>query len=155
VLQSKSSNGKCAKPHTVAASNDRDHLTRSLLLLLVHVTYICVLLFAHIPFVVNRTFNTTSTERLQQRPLLFAVNRTYRTFFLWMLHLAPLSHPSQSTTLLRLESPGGKYAKLHTVAASNNRDPTSYSFCFYSFATHIYIWQRWSRSGLLVGYPAG
>jgi len=25
-----------------------------------------VLLYAHIPFVVNRTFDTTSTERLQQ-----------------------------------------------------------------------------------------
>jgi len=50
--------------------------------LLVHVTYICVLLFAHIPFVVNRIFNATSTERLQQCPLPFAVNRTNRTFFL-------------------------------------------------------------------------
>jgi len=51
----------------------------------------------------------------QQRPLLFPVNRTYRTFFLWRLHLAPPSHPGQSTTLLWLESPGGKYAKLLTL----------------------------------------
>jgi len=81
-----------------AASNNRpDEIT---LLLLVHVTYICVLLFAHIPFVVNRTFNAISTERLQQRPLLFAVNHTYRTFFLWRLPLTPPSHPGQSTTLL-------------------------------------------------------
>jgi len=34
-------------------------------LLLVRATYIWVLFFAHIPFVVNRTFNATPTERLQ------------------------------------------------------------------------------------------
>jgi len=45
------------------------------LLLLVHATYIWVLFFMHIPFVVNRTFNTTLTERLQQYiyPLLVHV----------------------------------------------------------------------------------
>jgi len=52
------------------------------LLLLVGDTYICVLLFAHILFVVNRTFNATPTERLQQHTLLFAMNHTCRTFFL-------------------------------------------------------------------------
>jgi len=35
------------------------------LLLLVYATYILVLFFAHIPFVVNHTFNATLTERLQ------------------------------------------------------------------------------------------
>jgi len=90
--------GKRAKLHTVAASNNRDHPTRSLLssplvsaincslvsqalleathqdhsiginlLLLARATYMWVLCFAHIPFVVNRTFNATPTERLQQR----------------------------------------------------------------------------------------
>ena len=34
-------------------------------LLLVRATYILVLFFSHIPFVVNRTFNATPTERLQ------------------------------------------------------------------------------------------
>jgi len=33
------------------------------LLLLVHATYLWVLFFAHILFVVIRTFNTTPTER--------------------------------------------------------------------------------------------
>ena len=58
----------CAqKLHTVAASNNRDHMPWSLLLL-VHTThiYIWVFFFAHIPFVVNRTFNAMPTERLQQ-----------------------------------------------------------------------------------------
>ena len=37
----------------------------------------------------NCNFNSTPTEMLQQQPLLFAMNRTYRTFLLWRLHLAP------------------------------------------------------------------
>jgi len=73
--------GKCTKHHTVAASNNRDHLMRSLLLL-VRATYILVLFFAHIPSVVNYTFNATATERLQQHPLLSTTNHTDRTFFL-------------------------------------------------------------------------
>jgi len=40
-----------------------------ILLLLVHATYIWVLFFAHIPFVVNRTFNATPMETLQQLQL--------------------------------------------------------------------------------------
>jgi len=40
VFLSKSSNGKCAKLHTVTASNNRNQPTRSLLLLLVRATYI-------------------------------------------------------------------------------------------------------------------
>ena len=68
--------------------------------LLVRATYIWVLFFEHIPFVVNRTFNVTPTERLQQHPLLFTTKRTDRTFFLWSLHLARPSHPGHSTILL-------------------------------------------------------
>jgi len=86
------------------------------LLLLVHVTCICVLLFANIPFVANRTFNATSTERLLRRPLLFAVNAPIAHSFcecctwhhLHILFKAPLCCD------WKLESPGGKYAKLHT-----------------------------------------
>ena len=54
----------CAKLHTVAASNNRDHPTRSLYYSLFgpH-TYIFVL--HHIPFMVNHTINATPPERLQ------------------------------------------------------------------------------------------
>ena len=38
------------------------------LLLLVRATYIWEFCFVHIPFVVNRTFNATPAERLQQHP---------------------------------------------------------------------------------------
>ena len=43
------------------------------LLLLVRATCIWVLFFAHIPFVVNRTFNATPAERLQQGASPFLV----------------------------------------------------------------------------------
>ena len=42
-----------------------DHSIGITLLLLVCATYIWVLFFQHIPFVVNRTMNATPTERLQ------------------------------------------------------------------------------------------
>jgi len=48
----------------------------------------------------SQTFNATLTEKLQQHPLVFAMNGTYCTFFLWTLYLAPPSHPGQSTTFL-------------------------------------------------------
>jgi len=48
-----------AKLRTVAASNNRDHALQSLLLLLIHTTYIMVLFFTRIPFVVNHTINAT------------------------------------------------------------------------------------------------
>jgi len=68
VLRSGSPSGMCAKLHTAAASNNRDHAPRSLYYCLFapHI-YIWVLLFAHIPFVVNWTFNATLTERLHLR----------------------------------------------------------------------------------------
>jgi len=57
--------GMCAKLRTVAAINNKDHAPQSLLLLLVRATYIMVLFFTHIPFVVNHTINATPPERLQ------------------------------------------------------------------------------------------
>jgi len=63
------------------SKQDRDHASQSLLLLLARLTYIMVLFFAHIQFVVNYTINATPPERLQQHPLLFTTNRTDRTFF--------------------------------------------------------------------------
>jgi len=44
----------------------RASTSQSLLLLLARLTYIMVLFFAHIPFVVNHTINATPPERLQQ-----------------------------------------------------------------------------------------
>jgi len=69
-LRSEISSGTCAKLRTVAASNNRDHPTRSL-----HRDHSIIacwrhihvfLFFAHIPFVMNHTINATPPERLQQ-----------------------------------------------------------------------------------------
>jgi len=51
----------CAKLRTVAASNNRDHASQSLLLLLARATYIMVLFFTHILFVVSHTINATQS----------------------------------------------------------------------------------------------
>ena len=65
LFQLESPSGKCTKLHTVAASNNSSHAMITLLLL-VRATYIWVLFFTHIPFVVNHTFDATPTESLQQ-----------------------------------------------------------------------------------------
>jgi len=59
----------CAKFRTVAASNNRDHARNFSYQLLARATYIMVLFFTHIPFVVNHTINATPLERLQQQKL--------------------------------------------------------------------------------------
>jgi len=95
--------------------------------------YLCVALCAH-PNCAhpNRTFNTTSTERLQQRPLLFAVNRVYRTFFFLKLHL---------TKHWRQVCKASHFGKATIeIQKSNNRDPTSWSFYFCCWRHILYIW---------------
>jgi len=109
------------------------------LLLLVRATYIMVLFFTQILFVVNHTINATPPERLQQHPL-FTTNRTDRILFVWRLHPARPSHPGHSTILLRSEIPSGMCAKLCTAATSNNRDHASQSLLLLlARATHIYF----------------
>jgi len=66
LLRSEIQSGTCAKLRTVAASNNRVHASQSLLLLLARATYMTVLFFVHIPFVVNYTINATPPERSQQ-----------------------------------------------------------------------------------------
>ena len=55
-----------APSFTLAASNNRDDLTRSLnyCLFTPHINNIWVSFYAHIPFVVNNTFNALPTDRL-------------------------------------------------------------------------------------------
>jgi len=65
LLRSEIPSSSCAKLRTVAARNNRDHTSQSLLLLLARATYIMVLFFAHIPLVVNHTINATPPERFQ------------------------------------------------------------------------------------------
>jgi len=137
MLQSEILSGMCAKFRTVAGSNNRVHMPCSLYYCL-FAPHICmVLFFTYIPFEVIHTINATPPERLQQHPLLFATNRTDRTFFVWRLNTARPSHPGHSTILLQSEIPSGMCAKLRIVAASNNRDHARNLFC-YCFSCNIY-----------------
>jgi len=81
LLRSESLSSKCAKLQIVATIEItlQDH---SIIACLHHIYCIWVLFFTHIPLMVNRTFNTTPMEKLQQHPLLFKTNRIDRMFFL-------------------------------------------------------------------------
>jgi len=58
ALRSESPSGKCAKLHTVATTNNRDTCRNHSIIACSHHIYM-VLFFAHIPFMVNRTFSAT------------------------------------------------------------------------------------------------
>jgi len=60
----------CAKLNTAAASNNRDHVSQSVFLLLARATYIMVLFFVHISFMVNHTFNTNANVKVATVQLL-------------------------------------------------------------------------------------
>jgi len=102
------------------------------LLLLVRATYIWVLFFMHILFVVNRAFSTTPAKWLQQRPLQFATNHIDCTFFLWRLSYSTTFTSWSQHHFLVIGKP-----KHHTVAASNNRDHMPRSLYYCLFAPHI------------------
>ena len=139
VLWSERSNGKCAKLHTVTASNNRDHQTRSLYYCLFapHIYGCCSSHTSRTWWIAQST--QTPTESFQQHPLLFTTNRTDPTFFfegcswhhLHILVTAPLC--------LQSESPNGKCTRLHNMTAGNNRDHTSCSFILCLFVPHIYV----------------
>jgi len=65
LLRSESPSGMCAKLHTVAASNNRDHTPQSLYYcwFVPHVLYV-VLFLAHILFMGNSAFSVMPAERL-------------------------------------------------------------------------------------------
>ena len=76
VAIGESPSDKCEKLHTVATSNNRDNTSCSLdYCLFAPRIYGC-----YSSLVVNRTFNATPTERLQQHPLLF-YNETHARSF--------------------------------------------------------------------------
>jgi len=146
LLRSEIPSSICAKLRTVAARNNRVHMPWSLYYCLFAPRICMVLFFTHIPFVVNHTIKATPLERLQLHPLLFTTNCTDRTFFVRRLNSARPSHPGHSNILLRSEIPSGICAKLHTVAARNNRVnmPWSLYYCLFAprtcmilFFTHI------------------
>jgi len=84
---------------------------------------------SHIQRNVNRDIATTSPY----------YNESHRSpVLLWRFHLPWPSHPGRSTILLQSVRLSSKCAKLHTVAASNNRDHPIRSLYYCLFAPHIY-----------------
>ena len=127
--------GMCTKLRTVAASNNRDHVPRSL--------YYC-LFTPHTYDVVLCTHSVQgelciSVQRQQSgcNNIPFFLQQTAPiTFFLWRFHIAWPSHPGHSTILLRSESPSGMCTKVRTVAASNIRDHVPWLLYYCLFAPH-------------------
>jgi len=76
LLRLENLNAKCTKLHTCSKQQLRSHVML-ILYLLVQATYVWVLLFTHIPFVVNRTFNATLTKRWKHFQLT-RLQRWYR-----------------------------------------------------------------------------
>ena len=90
-----------------------------ILILLVRATYTRVLHWAHILHVERSACHTAPPKWLQQHALHSETNRSGHVFFFgstWHWH------PGHSAILLRSQSSTDMCAKLHTVAASNNRD---------------------------------
>jgi len=98
-----------------------------------------LLFFAHIPFVVNHTFNATPTERLQQHhsflqrtaPVARSFCGGFTRHELHILVTAPFCCDRKS--------PSGICAKLHTVAASSNRVRMPWSLYYCLFVPHTCI----------------
>jgi len=127
VLRLKSSSGMCAKLHTVAASNNRDHLMRSLYCCLFtpHIFVCCSLRTSHSWWI---TQSTLRNRRGCNNIPSFAMNRTDRMLFVWRLHLAP-------------PPPHAQYKKM-------TRDEHVLGFTFKSCQIPIYWW-IWMLSVLL------
>ena len=96
-----------------------------------------VLFFAHIPFVVNHTFNATPAERLQQHPSFLQRTAPIARSLcggctwhdLYILVTAPFCCDRKS--------PSGMCAKLRTVAANSNRVHAPQSLYYCLFALHV------------------
>jgi len=165
LVRSESPSGKCAKLRTAAASNNRVHMPWSVFATLVvtlnpsHVSisrastprslYYC--LFA--PHIYGCYSSPTShswwiahsTQRQRRGcnniPSFSQRNAPIAHSFCEGFHTARPSHPGHSTILLRSESPSLECAKLHTVAASNNRDHMPWSL-FASASRYIQSFTR-------------
>ena len=103
LLRSEIPSGMSAKLRTVAATNNRDHPTRSLYYCL-FAPHICmVLFFTHIPFVVNHTINATPPERLQHFKTSKCVfeRQNVHIFYIKWIKLNPLTNFTKRLFLLK------------------------------------------------------
>jgi len=78
----------------------------------------------------TKWLSTSSWEHLRE-----AFERLLKTFYML---LSTAEHPRPTLlAMLQSESLSGKCVKLHTAAASNNRDHLTRSLCYCLFAPHI------------------
>jgi len=138
VLQSESLRSMCAKLHTVAASNTRDHTTRSL--------YYC--LFApHIRSIVLRAHSVHGEPHIQRN-----VSREVATTIpLFLQRTAPITHSFwEDLTRHNLHilvtatfccdwEAWAASAQSFTLWQQVTRDDTPWSLYYYLFAPHIYV----------------
>ena len=96
-----------------------------------------LLFFAHVPFVVNHTFNALPPERLQQH-LLLCTNRTNRTFSVWRLNPAQPLHPGHSTTLLTIGKPE-RHVRKASHRGSKQQLSSHATITIIACSRHIYI----------------
>jgi len=120
VLRSESLSGKCAKLHTVAASNSRDHSIIACL----HHMYMGVNLHAHPVHGELRIQHHANWEVATISPLFY--NKPYWLHVI-LVKIAPdITFTSWS-----------RHHFAHTMAASNNRDHLVRSLCYCLFTPHI------------------
>ena len=135
-MRSESPSGMCTKLHTVAVSNNRDRMPRSL--------YHC--LFAPHIYVVLRIHSIRGEPHIQ-RNASWEVATTASSFcnephqshvlFVKVTHSTTFASWSQHY-FVEIRKPSGMWTKLHTVAASNNRDHMPRSLYYCLFAPHTY-----------------
>ena len=99
--------------------------------------YLCVALCAH-PICGESHFQRNINWEVATTSPPFCSELHLSHILLWRLHLAAPSHPGQSTTLLWLESPGGKYAKLHTGSKQQYRSHVV--LILFLLVCETYIW---------------
>jgi len=139
VLRSEIPSGMCAKLRTVAASNNRDHPTRSL----------CYCLFAPLIYIVVLRAHFVRGESHNQRNATGEVATTSPPFYNEPHRSHVLFVKAAPGTTFHIlvtapfccdrKSPSGMCAKLCTVAASNNRDHPTRSLYYCLFAPPIYL----------------
>ena len=138
VLRSEIPSGMCAKLRTMAASNNRDHPTRSLYYcLFAPHTYIFVLRGYPVRGESHNQRNTTGEAATTSPPFLQRTTPIARSLREgWTPHDL---HILVTAPFVAIGNPEWHGAKLRTVAASNNRDYPTRSLYYCLFVPHTYI----------------
>ena len=114
-------------------------------------TFSSLVIFMYWPYE-NHTVNATPTDKRNGIASFLQWTAPIARFFVKFAPGTTFTSWSKHH-LFWLERLSSKSARLHTVAASNNKDPTSCSFCFCLFATHGCCSSHTSRSWWIAHSP--